>query len=286
MTVFRPGNQPRFASGPQVWRRPQAASGVVGVLDGISNVAAAYGLRQLRSAYSGSAVRVRRSSDSTEQDIGFDGSGEFDSASFSSFVGGGTGYVKTLYDQSGNGRNATQATTGSQPQIEASSINGKYAIASSSKWLQATFTYNQPEQIFFVVKPDTAANTSVYLDGTTITNLYFNKTSTSPFQMGVYAGNAYVTPYSLTNGTATILGALVNGASSKIWQDGAQVGTGNAGGQDAGGITIGARADGANSSILRYAELILFSASVSTTDHNTIGNNMATRYGMSWTTVT
>jgi len=31
----------------------------------------AYSLRKLRSAYTGSAIRVRRSSDSTEQDIGF-----------------------------------------------------------------------------------------------------------------------------------------------------------------------------------------------------------------------
>jgi len=42
------------------------------LIDDISNTpAGAYGLRKLSSSYSGSAIRVRRSSDNTEQDIGF-----------------------------------------------------------------------------------------------------------------------------------------------------------------------------------------------------------------------
>ncbi len=42
------------------------------LIDDISNTpAGAYGLRKLSSSYTGSAIRVRRSSDNTEQDIGF-----------------------------------------------------------------------------------------------------------------------------------------------------------------------------------------------------------------------
>lgn len=74
-----------------------------------------FGLRKIKQSYAGSLVRIRRSSDSTEQNIGFVSNGDFDSASFSSFVGGGTGYVTTWYDQSGNGRNVTQSTTSKQP---------------------------------------------------------------------------------------------------------------------------------------------------------------------------
>jgi hypothetical protein len=51
-----------------------------------SGAVAAYSLRKLRAAYSGSAVRVRRSSDNTEQDIGFTTQGELDTASLLSFV--------------------------------------------------------------------------------------------------------------------------------------------------------------------------------------------------------
>ncbi len=46
-----------------------------------------YSFRKLRTAYAGSAIRVRRSSDNTEQDIGFNASGELDKTSLSSFVG-------------------------------------------------------------------------------------------------------------------------------------------------------------------------------------------------------
>jgi hypothetical protein len=42
------------------------------LLDLYPNAAVAYSLRKLRTAYSGSAIRVRRSVDNTEQDFGFD----------------------------------------------------------------------------------------------------------------------------------------------------------------------------------------------------------------------
>ena len=101
-------------------------------LDSVGSAAVAYGLRKLRSAYTGSAIRVRRSSDSTEQDIGFLSDGELDVASLMNFVGSGSGYVKTWYDQSGNGTNATQTTTAAQPTIVASGqlqmVNNRPAI--------------------------------------------------------------------------------------------------------------------------------------------------------------
>ena len=86
------------------------------LLDGLSNVACAYSTRKLRTAYSGSAIRVRRSSDSAEQDIGFSGN-ELDTVSLASFVGANNGLVTTWYDQSGNGVNATQSTPGDQPPL-------------------------------------------------------------------------------------------------------------------------------------------------------------------------
>jgi hypothetical protein len=75
-----------------------------------------YSLRRELSAYAGSAIRVRRSSDNTEQDIGFV-SGLLDTASLLTFAGAGSAFVTTVYDQSGNGRNLVQATSGQQPRI-------------------------------------------------------------------------------------------------------------------------------------------------------------------------
>jgi hypothetical protein len=43
--------------------------------------------------------------------------GDLDAEALLTFVGGGNGFVPTWYDQSGNARNATQTTAGSQPQI-------------------------------------------------------------------------------------------------------------------------------------------------------------------------
>jgi hypothetical protein len=57
------------------------------LLDTYPNAAVAYSLRKLRNAYSGSAIRVRRSVDNTEQDFGFDSSGNLDVNSIENFVG-------------------------------------------------------------------------------------------------------------------------------------------------------------------------------------------------------
>jgi hypothetical protein len=93
---------------------------IPGILDTYPNAAAAYSLRKLRAAYTGSAVRIRRSSDNTETDIGFTSGGDFDSSAAQSFCGAGNGFVTTWYDQSGNANNATQSTAGNQPQIVSS----------------------------------------------------------------------------------------------------------------------------------------------------------------------
>lgn len=84
--------------------------------------AAAYGMRKLSSAYSGFALQVRRSSDNTTQDIGFMTGGELDTVSLKSFVGAASGYVTIWYDQSGNGKNLTQATNSLQPELVASGV--------------------------------------------------------------------------------------------------------------------------------------------------------------------
>ena len=87
-----------------------------GLLDTYPGAAAAYSLRKLRSAYTGNAIRVRRSSDNAEQDFGFVAN-VLDTASLLTFCGAGNGYITTWYDQSGNGRNTTQSTATSQPMI-------------------------------------------------------------------------------------------------------------------------------------------------------------------------
>ena len=86
-------------------------------LDNVTSiVSAAFSLRRLRSSYSGNAIRVRRSSDNAEQDIGFV-SDQLDITSLKTFVGTSNGYIKTWYDQSTNSYNFVQNTNSLQPRI-------------------------------------------------------------------------------------------------------------------------------------------------------------------------
>ena len=119
------------------------------LLDTYTGAAAAYSLRLLRSAYTGDAIRVRRASDNTEQDIGFVDN-ELDTSALTTFCSGTNGFVKTWYDQSGNANDATQATAANQPQIVSSGsvllLNSKPSIQSANtlKVLQAVnISYNE-----------------------------------------------------------------------------------------------------------------------------------------------
>jgi ABC-type sugar transport system permease subunit len=150
------------------------------LLDTYTSAAAAYSLRKLRSAYTGSAIRVRRASDNAEQNIGFSSSFGLDTTSLTSFCSGTNGFVTTWYDQSGSGRNATQTTAANQPQIVSSgsviTTNTKPAMTFSglSNYFQfsSNFASFNNTSIFNVVEPSTyggaAANARFYdlYDGT------------------------------------------------------------------------------------------------------------------------
>lgn len=87
-----------------------------GYLDGLSPLPrAVHSLRKLISTAT-TAIRVRRSSDNAEQDIGFTGDA-LDTAALASFVGANSAYVTTFYDQTGNGYPKTQTTAANQPRI-------------------------------------------------------------------------------------------------------------------------------------------------------------------------
>ena len=118
----------------------------------------AYSLRKLRSGQT-RAIRVRRSSDNAEQDIGFVGD-ELNTASLLSFCGANNGFVTTWYDQSGNGYNATQTTQARQPQIVSSGAvitdGGKpsvsFGLPPNGHWLDFPPTTLTTPSVFMVAK--------------------------------------------------------------------------------------------------------------------------------------
>ncbi len=169
------------------------------LLDTYGGAAAAYSLRKLSSTYSGNAIRVRRSSDNAEQNIGFNADGSLNTSALTTFVGAGNGFVTTWYDQSGSGRNMTQTTANLQPTIvSAGSIllqSGKPKISlSGGKWFTSNTPYSSTTRrdAFFVTNndgdteflyPDDYAGSSyafgyVAAQSSTSTLLYYNPDST------------------------------------------------------------------------------------------------------------
>lgn len=76
-------------------------------LDSYTGAVVAFSLRKLRSAYSGYCMRVRRSSDNAELDIGFRKNGVVDLAAINTFCAGSIPRIANWYDQSGNNRDLT-----------------------------------------------------------------------------------------------------------------------------------------------------------------------------------
>lgn len=76
----------------------------------------AFSFRKLSDSYSGNCLRVRRSSDNTESDFGFNG--DFvDTSAIKDFITTSDAFVVTWYDQSGNSKNVTAPSSAAQPRI-------------------------------------------------------------------------------------------------------------------------------------------------------------------------
>ncbi len=73
--------------------------------------------RRLLTSYSGSLIRVRRSSDNAEQDIGYvPATGLLNTAALLSFVGAGNGFVRKVYAQTGS-KDLVQSSASAQLRI-------------------------------------------------------------------------------------------------------------------------------------------------------------------------
>lgn len=111
--------------------------GASGYLDGLSPAPrVAYSLKKVISTAT-NAIRVRRSSDNAEQDIGFVGDA-LDTAALAAFVGSNSAFVTTFYDQTATGINLVQATASAQPRIvNAGVFDGASIFDGSDDWMSA-----------------------------------------------------------------------------------------------------------------------------------------------------
>ena len=220
------------------------------LLDTYSGAAAAYSVRLLDKDYSGNCMRIRRDSDDSETDIGFDGSGDLDTSAISSHGGSSSCFVVTWYDQSGNGNNATQSTSGSQPQIYNGSAvityNGKPSLEfdGSNDRLRTSqlSTVAQPTTRIGVSRFDNVGTISGYLqDGHTLRQVVGCDAHVAA-DWRLFSGTVNDYTEAAAIDTQYLTFAIFDGASSNLSVNSSNLGNKSVGTQGFDGVTIGASA--------------------------------------------
>lgn len=203
----------------------------VGLLDTYTSANMAFSMFKLRTAYSGNCLSVRRSSDNTEQDIGFVNN-YLDTTSLLSFVGVGDGFVVKWYDQSGNARDLSRTTSAlAQPQIVSSGAlitrNGiavMSATTAQSLALAVGINYTTSYSWWLSVEKDTTGNQ--YMAGRDTANAIYLDYGTSQ-----YIGSA--NPITISPALSINTFRLINGIyqfpntnfTANIYSNGTSLGT-------------------------------------------------------------
>ncbi|MBN9384320.1 MAG: T9SS type A sorting domain-containing protein [Chitinophagaceae bacterium] len=191
----------------------------------------AYSLRQLKSSAT-KAIQVRRNSDGLTMDIGFTGAGDLDQTALLSFVGSNSGYVTIWYDQSGNGRDAIQATVAKQPRIVNAGIidvqNGRPICdfnGSSSTMATAAFALTAPLSVSLVsrrtgVGTSTTGYVTMFDGGTNNTFKIAYPNTSNPASMGLspqdWSAATSLQPIPQLNGNTLFMYSALCDASSGV----------------------------------------------------------------------
>lgn len=119
--------QRRIKAGPVASAEPEYE----GPLDLVPGAVVAYGVRALSAAMLGQNIfRLRRDSDDAESNFVADAvTGDAPVVAIATWLGEANSFVVTWYDQSGNGKNATQADTAKQPSFVLSLQGGRPGFA-------------------------------------------------------------------------------------------------------------------------------------------------------------
>lgn len=194
-----------------------------------SGASAAYSLRPLYPTFKGinakPVVRVRESGTDTEQDFTAE---EITDGTLTAFAGANDGFVVTWYDQSGNGRDATQSTASVQPQIvDAGSlitenglpiVNGLRtdAVFGSLSHSGSTSSYTGADACFYVGDRQNAISGRglFTINGANIQNGGFVN------QNSGFGWNTDIASYVPTNGAIYLWSGESTSASSKTYENG------------------------------------------------------------------
>jgi len=257
--------------------RGTAAPPVGLLLDTYPGAAAAYSLRKLRTAYTGAAIRVRRSSDNTETDIGFDILGGLDTTALLTFCGVGNGFVRTWYDQSGSGNNLTQTTVSLQPTIVTSGVvntrNSKPCLIFSFNRLVFTNTITTSigsSFSFWMTYEKSAATNNSVLANTAGNSYHWLDYLTTQYITG---SNNAINITSLSANSYGLINIITNySVGATMYRNSASIGS-------RGALTGGSVSNYFlnNASVVRTAEFVFYS-STKTSDKTGIDTNINSFY--------
>ena len=264
------------------------------VLDLIFAIAfVAYGLRRLSRFWTGAAIRVMRTSDDAELDIGFIGE-DLDVVTLLAFVGLANGEIVIWYDQSGNGRHAV-STAGRRPRIVNAGVldiaNGKPAVRfnGSNTFFSGVSLPLSQLTLSSVLNDVTQAPTIRYSIGTGsgspgrgIFSSFTGFVPPTPNASLGYIPDAGVpvvqTGFLPTIGQSYVVSLTTTATESSIWANGGNNGTG-------GKITLNQLFIGQRGDNLWYydgynSETIVFPSALSTADRQLLERNQGKYYSI------
>lgn len=171
--------------------------------------ARAFSIRKTISTYAGSCLKVRRSSDNTTQDIGFDSNGNLNTSALTAFIGSSDGYVDTWYDQIGSGH-ITMATQPNQPKIATAGIVSTDVANALPNLLFSANTNLQNTSPFMWAQPSTSVVGTLRASdqGTLAFMLAEGNSASNPPVYGICTGTAttQMGTYLRDDANATVLG--------------------------------------------------------------------------------
>lgn len=142
--------------------------------------------------------------------------------------------VSQWSDQSGSGKHLVQATGSAQPALQ---TDNSILWDGTNHWMQASFTLNQPFTRYALFKQVTWTAGDQLFNGVTATTLIAQNPTTPSLRLN--AGSGAADNSNLAVDSYGAVAWIFNGASSLIQVNTTTPTTGDAGANNAGGLTIG-----------------------------------------------
>jgi hypothetical protein len=198
-------------------------------------------LKKIKGEYTGSCLRLRRSSDSAESDFGFDTNGNVDTSSISTWGGASTLYIVKWYDQSGYANNALQPTPPNQPRwdntnkkivFDGTTATGLYVVDSNTTDVQGgDFSLLLQSSLDGYVNYGSSVNCPLVKSSSTYSatsyGFILDSSNNIYFKTGASAGSSTTSVSSIVNNKTNILGIHKEGIGSQLYFNQTQKVTGS-----------------------------------------------------------